>query len=74
MKTKLPCGHERKIHVCRPKRKVLIIRVELTEGDYDEARQFFSDLEIREILLEDGINELRNKVGMAVAAAQRDGI
>lgn len=44
------------------KTKVIIIRHELSEADYQEARQFFSDTEIREILWFDGKNELRNKV------------
>jgi hypothetical protein len=55
------------------KPKVLIIRVELPEGDYACARQFFTDAEIREILLEDGVNMLRNKVAMLVAANERGG-
>lgn len=52
--------------------KVIIVRHHLPEGDYAEARQFFSDAEIREMLREEGLNGFRNKVAACVGACKTE--
>ena len=52
-------------------KKVLIVRHELNLSDYEEARQYFDDEEIRTILKEDGENELRNKLAAYLAQNRR---
>lgn len=38
--------------------KVLLIRFEMTQAEYEDIRQFYSDKEIREILKEGGLGEI----------------
>lgn len=49
----------------------LVQKICLTEGEYAEARQFFSSQEIRVILYEEGMEGLRAKIARAVKATER---
>ncbi len=61
-------------HARKMNPKTLIVKHEIDQCLYYEARQFFSDQEIREVLKDDGLNGLRNEVRRLVAANQRGGL
>lgn len=52
------------------KTKLLVVRVELSEADYAEARQVLSDKEIRECLKDDGLSGLREYIKTTLAHLQ----